>query len=229
VALEAQLVAERQSRQKAEAEADQRHDSERRLHLALAAGRMGTWEWDIASGEVSWSAELESIHGLEPGTFDGSFDAFRRDIHPADTGRVESAVAAALEAPDAEYSVEYRIVRPDGACRWLEARGRVIVDGGGWPSRMVGVCRDTTERRRAEESKALLAGQLETLAKVSDQIAAALDPSAALQQLAARVVPTFADYCVTYIADERSIRPSAAPIAIRLRTRSSPHWPTPVS
>ena len=207
VALEAQLVAERQSRQKAQAEADQRQASERRLHLALAAGRMGTWEWDIASGRVSWSPELESIHGLEPGTFDGSFDAFRRDIHPADAVRVESAVAATLTTPEVEYCVEYRIVRPDGMCRWLEARGRVLLDGAGRPARMVGVCRDTTERRVAEESKALLDGQLETLGKVSDHIARALDPSAALQQLAARLVPTFADYCVTYIADDKSIRP----------------------
>ena len=205
VALEKQLVAERQSRQKAQAEADQRQVSERRLHLALAAGRMGTWEWDIDTGKVRWSPELERLHGLEPGTFGGSFDAFRQDIHPADVSRVQSAIAAAFAAPDAEYNVDYRIVRPDGICRWLEAHGRVIVDSNGRPTRMLGVCRDTTRRRHAEESKAKLASQLETLAKVSDQIALALDPSEALQQLAARVVPTFADYCVTYIADDKSI------------------------
>jgi PAS domain S-box-containing protein len=207
VALDAQLVAEREIRLQAQVEAVQRHASERRLHLALAAGRMGTWDWDIASGQVRWSAELESIHGLEPGSFGGTLDAFRSDVHPADAARLESAIATAVEAPDTEYSVEYRIVRKDGACRWLEARGRVLVDGEGRPTRMVGVCRDTTERRQAEEARALLAGQLETLARVSDEIAGALDPSEALQQLAARVVPTFADYCITYIADEASIRP----------------------
>jgi len=207
VALNEQLVTEREIRQRAETEAVQRQASESRLHLALAAGRMGTWDWDIASDRVGWSAELEFIHGLEPGTFGGTFDAFRRDMHPADVGRLERAIAAALEAPEAEYNVEYRIVREDGACRWLEARGRVIIDSEGRPTRMVGVCRDTTERRRAEEARALLVGQLETLAKVSDEIAGTLDPNEALRQLASRVVPTFADYCVTYVADEGSIHP----------------------
>ena len=64
----------------------------------------------------------------------------------------QRAIAAALETPEADYSIEYRIVRPDGACRWLAARGRVLVDGEGRPIRMVGICRDTTERKRAEDA-----------------------------------------------------------------------------
>ena len=207
VALEAQLVAERQARQHAESEAEHRQASEQRLHLALAAGRMGTWDWDIRSGRVSWSAEVESIHGLEPGTFGGTLDAFRRDVHPLDLQRVQRTIVEALEAPDEDYTIEYRIVRADGTIRWLEARGRVLVGDQGVPARMVGVCCDATERRRAEDAKALLVAQLETLAQVSDQIAGALDPTEALQKLAWRVVPAFADYCVTYIADEMLILP----------------------
>jgi PAS domain S-box-containing protein len=138
-------------RQRAETEGAERQASESRLHLALDAGRMGTWDWDIKSGRVSWSAQLESIHGLEPGAFGGTLDAFRRDVHPADVERLQSAISAALEAPEADYSIEYRIVREDGACRWLAARGRVLVDSLGRPIRMVGVCCDTTERKLAED------------------------------------------------------------------------------
>ena len=114
---------------------------------------MGTWDWDIASGQVRWSAELESIHGLEPGTFGGTLEAFRREVHPADLGRVERAIAAVIEAPGAEYNLEYRIVREDGACRWLEARGRVVVDSEGRPDPPGGrVPRlDRTQERRGSE------------------------------------------------------------------------------
>jgi hypothetical protein len=72
---------------------------------------------------------------------------------------------------------------------------------------MIGICRDTTERKREEEARAQLAGQLETLAEVSDRLAVALAPNEALEQLAVHVVPAFADYCLAYIADDGSIQP----------------------
>src|SRR5690606_8077159 len=97
-------------------------------------------------------------------------------------------------APEAPYAVEYRIKRPDGTERWLEATGRALVDDDGTPVRVVGIGRDVTERRYAQQVGALLAD-------VSLTLATTLDPDEALQQLAARVVPTFADYCVTYAAD----------------------------
>ncbi len=152
VVLEAQVVAERELRQRAEAEAAQRQESESRLHLALAAGLMGVWEWDIASGRVSWSEELEFIHGLDSGTFGGTFDAFRRDVHPDDAERLERTIAAAIETPAARYHIEYRIMHPDGGCRWMACNGRVVVDGEGKPIRMLGICRDVTERKRAEDA-----------------------------------------------------------------------------
>ena len=150
-ALDIRLGVERELRQQAETEAAKRQASERRLHMALAAGHMGAWDWDITSGRVSWSAELESIHGLKPGAFGGTMDAVVRDVHPADLKQLQRAIAAAIETPEADYSIEYRIVREDGACRWLAASGRVLVDNKGRPIRMVGVCRDTTERRLAED------------------------------------------------------------------------------
>ena len=58
------------------------------LALALEAAGMGAWEWDIAGGRVTWSASLERIHGLPPGTFPGTFEAFQRDIHPEDREHV---------------------------------------------------------------------------------------------------------------------------------------------
>jgi PAS domain S-box-containing protein len=142
---------------------------EGQLRLALEAGRMGSWEWTIGTNRVTWSPGLEAIHGLEPGSFDGTFDGFQKDIHPGDLQRVLGSIARSLEQ-DEHHHVEYRIVRPDGAIHWLEGRGKLVRDGNGAPTRMIGVCTDITERKQAEqalreseEKLRKLAGQLEEL------------------------------------------------------------------
>ena len=152
VALEAQVVAERELRQRAEAEAAQRQESESRLHLALAGGRMGAWEWDITSGKVIWSEELELLHGLAPGTFGGTLEAFLRDVHPDDAERLKRIIAAAIETPAVPYTIEFRVTHQDGTQRWMACNGRVLVDSEGKPVRLLGICRDITERKRAEDT-----------------------------------------------------------------------------
>ena len=67
-------------------------ENEERLRLALEAGRMGTWEWDVRTGAVHWSPNLEAIHGLPTGTFQGSYDEFLAGIHPDDRPAVEQAI-----------------------------------------------------------------------------------------------------------------------------------------
>jgi len=124
--------------------------SEERLRVALEAGAMGTWEWAIADGTVRWSEALERIHGLEPGSFGGTFEDYQRDMHPDDRDRVLAAVRQAVEGGD-DYEVHYRIVRPDGGERWVSARARVIRDTSGVAQRLVGVCTDVTERTHAEQ------------------------------------------------------------------------------
>jgi two-component system CheB/CheR fusion protein len=111
---------------------------------------MGTWEWDIATGRVAWSASLEALHGLDPGTFGGTFEDFRRDIHPDDRERVEAAISRALETGD-DHHIEYR-TGPPGAVRWVEGRGKVLKDAQGRPQRMVGVCADITARKDTESA-----------------------------------------------------------------------------
>jgi PAS domain S-box-containing protein len=129
-------------------------DRDERLGLALEAGGLGTWEWTIDTGRVTWSASLEAIHGLRPGTFGETFEAFEADIHPEDRERVRASVRAALER--GEHRVEYRIVRPDGAVRWVEGRGLVSYDAAGRPRRLVGVCADVTDGKQADARVAFL-------------------------------------------------------------------------
>lgn len=125
-------------------------DSEARLRLALEAGRMGTWEWTVATQQVVWSEGLEAIHGLRPGTFGGTFEAFLNDVHPDDLEMVQSRIRQTLERGE-DHHIEYRLVRPDGEIRWVEGRGKLSHDEHGQPQRMVGVCIDITERKRVEQ------------------------------------------------------------------------------
>ena len=194
VELEARLHIERELRHEAETDAASRETNERRLNLALSAGRMGAWDWDIATGLVSWSSELERAHGLQPGTFEGTLEAYNRDVYPADAERVTAAIAAAMERPEAPYDLEYRIVRPDGALRWLATTGRVMVDSSGRPTRMVGICRDVTERKRVEDASAFVA-------QASRVLATTLSPETIVENLVRLVVPPLADWCIVQVTD----------------------------
>jgi PAS domain S-box-containing protein len=127
-------------------------EREERMRMALDAGRMGSWEWNVKTSEVKWSPELEAIHGIAPGGFGGTFAAFEKDVHPEDLDKVRNAAAASVQPGCSEHQVEYRIVRPDGAVRWVEGRGKVFFDEGGKPARLVGVCADVTDRKRVEQA-----------------------------------------------------------------------------
>lgn len=134
-------------------------ESEDRLRLALEAGQMGTWEWNVASNRVTWSPSLEAIHGLAPGTFPGTFADYQKDILPEDHEHVLAAIARTVEQGD-DHHIEYRIVRPDGSTRWVEGRGKLVRDQAGAAIRMIGVCIDVTERKQNEERQKLLLEEL---------------------------------------------------------------------
>jgi two-component system CheB/CheR fusion protein len=147
--------------------------SERRLVLALEAAGMGVWDWNIATGEVRWSGELEPLHGLPRGGFAGTYDAFRALIHPDDRDRVEKAIARSVEAR-APYEAEFRILGADGKERWTDARGQVVEDGLGRPVRMVGVGIDVTRQKRLEEELRRQADRLAETDRRKDEFLAML-------------------------------------------------------
>jgi PAS domain S-box-containing protein len=136
-------------------EAAQSHDvssrNEAGLQLALEAGRMGTFDWNIKTNEIKWSDNLEAIHGLTPGTFDGTFESFQALIHPDDRATVLENIRRSVEA-GAEYDAEFRSATPDGTTHWVLGKGTVLRDDNGGPWRMVGVCMDVTDRKLAEEA-----------------------------------------------------------------------------
>lgn len=132
---------------------EQAQAGEQRLLVALEAGKMGAWEWDIGENRVTWSPTLEDIHGIPRGSFAGTFEAHRDDMHPEDRERVFATLQATLRTGD-PYFVLYRILRPDGQVRWLEARANLLNDAEGRPMRLIGVCTDVSERKRAQDALA---------------------------------------------------------------------------
>jgi PAS domain-containing protein len=98
--------------------------------FALDAAQMGTWEWNIASNQVTWSENLERIRGLPENTFDGTFESYLREIRQEDRDRVLGALQRSLRE-GTPHDVEYRIVAPDGTVRWVLGKGRVEHDASG--------------------------------------------------------------------------------------------------
>lgn len=132
------------------ANADLQAIVEARLRLAMDAARLGSFEWDLVSNVVTWSPAIEQMHGIPVGSFDGTFESYARDIHPDDVGQVLSTVQQSV-ANAAQHQLSYRIIRPDGETRWLEAHGQYEKDASGRPLRLIGVCRDVTEERVAQQ------------------------------------------------------------------------------
>jgi PAS domain S-box-containing protein len=107
-------------------------DRQERLAIALDAANVGTWDWNIRTGEVRWSDNLERIHGQAQGAFRGAFEGFLVGVHPEDRPAVLKAIHRAI-ATGEKYEIEYRSLRADGASMWLEGRGRVFRDETGEP------------------------------------------------------------------------------------------------
>jgi two-component system, cell cycle sensor histidine kinase and response regulator CckA len=132
-------------------------ESRERLALALSAAKLGAWDWDLRTDVVHRSAECLAIFG-DPGLA-GDHTAFARALHPDDAPAVRAGLRQTI-ADRAEWATEFRIVRPDGAVRWVSDVGRPHYDTAGTPVRMIGVIQDVTDRKRVEErlrqSQALL-------------------------------------------------------------------------
>src|SRR3989454_1393075 len=147
--------------------------SEGRLRLALDAGRMGAWDWNLTTGRFEWSENLEGLYGLPPGGFGGTYTAFQALVHPEDRDTVHRAVTRAVEAGPG-YDVEFRTVRPDGSIRWMAATGRVLCDATGRAARLIGVGTDITDRKRLGDELEQRAAQLADADRRKDEFLAML-------------------------------------------------------
>jgi PAS domain S-box-containing protein len=122
-----------------------------RLTEAQRIALLGNWEWDIVNDTLSWSDEIYRIFGLEPQQFEATFKAFMQAVHPEDRQLVEDGVRKALEE-GRPYSLEHRILLPDGMVRYVYEQAEEIRGEDGQPIRMLGTVQDITERILAEQN-----------------------------------------------------------------------------
>ncbi|MBD2776309.1 response regulator [Iningainema tapete] len=124
--------------------------SEERLRLALEAAYLGTWDWNVLTGEIVWSENHERLFGVLPGSFGGTYEAFLACLHPDDKERVAHAITSALETKT-DFYCEFRVVWSNGSIHWISSRGKFYYNKIRQATRMIGVVLDITERKRREE------------------------------------------------------------------------------
>lgn len=187
--------------------------SESRLQIALKSGHMGTWGWDIASGQVWWdeaAAKLfgRSLHELP----EGGVDKFISLVHPEDRGRVETLLKQAVQ-DGGDYYGEFRIVRPDGTILWVADRATVERDAAGRARRMTGACVDISVRKQAEDELRQVNSSLHALSDCNQALVRITDEEELLKTVC-RIVVDVGGYRLAWVGyaeddEAKSVRPMA--------------------
>jgi PAS domain S-box-containing protein len=121
-----------------------------RGELAIDAAGIGTFDWDLGTGDLEWDERLIEMFGYDPDTFDRSISGFNARLHPDDVGRVAAELQASIDECG-DFSSLYRVCLPTGDTRWFSARGRVLCDPDGRASRLLGAAYDITDQRSSEQ------------------------------------------------------------------------------
>jgi PAS domain S-box-containing protein len=129
--------------------------------FARGAARMGAWSLYLHEDRVAWSAELEDVFGIAPGTFRGTRAAFHALVYPADLPRLLEDIERSLRSGE-EYCVIFRYLHGSGEWRWMEGRGLPVFDASGKPLRIDGIGIDVTDRTLAEHTRSRLAAIVES-------------------------------------------------------------------
>lgn len=138
--------------------------SEHRLRLAVEAGNMAIWDWDIASGHIVWNEQHFQLLGYEPGSIEPSYEAWARRVLPEDLVKIEPKIEEALRL-GTRYSAEFRVYGADNRIRWIEAYGQVTPPDGHGSKRMYGIMWDITAAKTAEGHTKLLLAEVNHRAK----------------------------------------------------------------
>src|SRR6185503_18390975 len=142
----------------------QLRQTERLRSLALAAGQMGSWEWNVARGSTAWDQGQCEIFGVDPSTFVPTVDSVRPLIKPGDFEPLERAFRK-LSKNANTFQTEFRVQRPNGDVRWCTGTAIANFDEQGRLIWLSGVTADITERKRAEERQILLAEEVDHRAR----------------------------------------------------------------
>lgn len=142
--------------------------AEEQLKIALEAANMGIWEWDIKKNTVIWSPDAYQIFKIRKSK-PLDFNSYQKLIHPDDLEHVLKTINDTV-TKGTQYSVQHRILRLDGAVRWIEALGKVFRDNKRQPVRMIGTVSDITERKTNELEKEEWKARYELIVNSSGQL-----------------------------------------------------------
>jgi PAS domain S-box-containing protein len=120
-----------------------------RFRRSQIAADIGSWDWDIKTGELFWSDRIAPMFGYEDGIVETSYDNFLKVIHPDDRAMVQEAIQAAIEHEE-PYEIEHRIIWPDGSVHWILELGSVYHDADGNAEKMLGTVMNIHNRKISE-------------------------------------------------------------------------------
>jgi PAS domain S-box-containing protein len=126
--------------------------SEERFRVAQLAARIGTWDWDVVTGSVFWSAEYYTLYGLDPAT-PSTYENWLATVLEEDRESANRAVRQALEQRQTDLNFEFRIHHPVQGVRWFASRSQIFYDADKQPTRAIGISIDITDRKRAEQER----------------------------------------------------------------------------
>jgi PAS domain S-box-containing protein len=183
-----------------------------RLALALEAGELGTWRWNLQTGETDWDIKVEQLFGLGPGEFDGTYETYVSLLHPEDAPEVLATVQEAVENKSS-YVVDHRVVWPDGSVHWLQGKGRAIVDDGGEVLGTIGCVGDVTEQMQAlmereelttaalnaAENERVSRERIEFLGQINDALSTATSRAEVMHNVTRAAVPRLGDWCSIFV------------------------------
>ncbi len=123
--------------------------SEHRPAEAQSFAHLGHWDWNIATGVLSWSDEIYRLFGLTPQSFSPTYEAFLSRVHPEDRQDVIDAVNQSIRN-HTRYRIDHRIILPDGSERLVHEEGEATYDHNGEPLHMIGIVQDMTMHEKTE-------------------------------------------------------------------------------
>jgi PAS domain S-box-containing protein len=120
-----------------------------RLNVASRAAKAGLWDWDIKTGHIEWTPMMFELLGIDSQKTSASFEVWGSALHPEDVQIANQRIEKAVNEHKFLDS-EYRIMKPDGQIRWINALGETKYDEEGNPLWMTGICIDITQRKQTE-------------------------------------------------------------------------------
>lgn len=179
------------------------HRSREHLQIAMQAANMGAWDWDIPTGKIYWSDDVERLFGLKRGEFAGTFDAYMKFLPEDERRKIQRVINNTIESGRSDYHVIHSMHPREDRIIWLEGRGVVERDADKRPLRITGTVMDITARIEAEEERGVLLGSMQkrnahlnTAARVSKSCNSILDPAQLIEQSVTLIAEGFDLYYV---------------------------------